>query len=157
MIHLRSNARPLNDPCVMRHDNAAPTPEQADRGGPGGDAARLATVDYALVRPPNLSRAWAWAFVLSAGCALASVPAVFVFEHFGWPDGPPRFAGVLAGVIWLATVAKYQKANRPTAGGGPPERDSFQTLARLGVALILGFILLCAGVVVLYAITTSEF
>jgi hypothetical protein len=141
----------------MRQDDAAHTRGQTDHGGPGGSAERLTTVDYSVSRPPKFSRAWAWAFVLSGGCALASVPAVFVFEHFGWSDGPPRFAGFLAGIIWLATLAKYQKVNRQSAGDGPPSADLFQTLSRLGVALILGFIVLCAGAVLLYAFTMSEF
>lgn len=141
----------------MQQDTGAHTREQVDGGRPGGAAGRLEAVDYAVVRPAEFSRAWAWAFVLSGGCALASIPAVVVFEHFGWSDEPPRFAGMLAGVIWLATAAKYQKVSRSADGGGPPAPILFQTLARLGLALILGFIVLCVGVVLLYAITTDDF
>ena len=101
-------------------------------------------------------RFWAVTFVVSGLVALGCVPAVFVFEHFGWWEAPVHGTSFCACVVCVLGAGMYlllvgRRADRAMVLG-----FRTRTLAYTAVALAGGFLLLAAGILVLMAITPND-
>src|SRR5207248_2304363 len=95
--------------------------------------------------------AWAMSFIVSGVIALACIPTVFVFEHFRWEEASVRITSFAATTVCACSAGMYLLTVRRRVDYATIAGIRTRTLAYLAVALAGGFLLLVAGMLVLFS------